>query len=309
MPSLSHELLVELFREGGELAPTLLRQVTGIELPHQSVEEASIDFSQLMPIEYRADCVLLLRDAQREVASAQIIEVQLRTDEQKRRSWPVYVSALHAKYGCDVVLCVIAPRRSVARWASEPIALGHPGFVLKPIVVAMEDVPRIVDLDIASKLPGLAILSTLAHRDLDTARTAFDVLDRFPSDRLQLYCDLILSVVTPDDRAHLEGSMLHGYVYQSDFARKYYGQGLEEGQRNGFRKALHALARAKLGALTAADKRALAVASESTATSLIRAISKARDADGVRAALAKAASKQTESAAKPARKPRKSRKS
>ena len=40
----------------------------------------------------------------------------------------------------DVV--VIAPD-AVAAWARRPIELGHPGFVLEPMVIAFSELPRI----------------------------------------------------------------------------------------------------------------------------------------------------------------------
>lgn len=45
MPSFDHEILVDLFREDGRLAPELLRRCAGIDLEHTRVEHRSIDLS------------------------------------------------------------------------------------------------------------------------------------------------------------------------------------------------------------------------------------------------------------------------
>ena len=50
---------------------------------------------------------------------------------------------------------------------------------------------------------------------------------------------------------------MQNYVYKSEFARKYYSQGLEEGHTRGLRSAVLALLRAKLDAVTGEDEAAL----------------------------------------------------
>ena len=62
MLSFSHEILVELFRENGELAAELVRICAGIQLNHARVERGSIDLSRVAPAGYYADTVAVLRD-------------------------------------------------------------------------------------------------------------------------------------------------------------------------------------------------------------------------------------------------------
>ena len=59
-----------------------------------------------------------------------VVEVQLRADESKHRSWPVYLAAVRARYRCDACVLVIASTESVARWARRAVALG-PGNVFQ----------------------------------------------------------------------------------------------------------------------------------------------------------------------------------
>jgi hypothetical protein len=109
VPSFRHEMLVDMFRTQSELAPTLLRLCAGLTLDHARAEPSSIDLSQVASTEYRADAVVVLRDRAGAAVAAIVIEVQLRADAHKRRSWPVYLAALHAKHSCPVVLLVLAP--------------------------------------------------------------------------------------------------------------------------------------------------------------------------------------------------------
>ena len=147
MPSVPHEILVEFFRNCGELAPELLRLCARIDLSYNRFELTSIDLSQVVSTEYRADSVVELRDHNNAIVAAVIVEVQLGIDPDKRASWPVYVTALRAKLTCPVILLVLTRDRAVARWARRPIELGHPGFRLEPVVIDFEDLPRITDPD------------------------------------------------------------------------------------------------------------------------------------------------------------------
>jgi hypothetical protein len=135
MLSFHHEILVELFRGNSELAVALLRTCAGIAVDHTRVELGSIDLSQVASTEYRADAVVILYDlADRPVAGV-IVEVQRQIERDKLLTWPAYVAALRAKLACPAVLLVIAPDPAVAAWARRPIELGHPGFLLTPVVI------------------------------------------------------------------------------------------------------------------------------------------------------------------------------
>jgi len=305
VPSTQHEILVELFRNRGELATELIRIREGVEFDHARVERGSIDLSQVTSTEYRADSVILLQDLGGKNLGAVVVEVQLGVDVDKLYSWPLYVSALRAQRRCPTRLLVITSDAAVARWASTPIELGHPGFRLAPIVVGFEHVPRIIDPLAAQKLPELAVLSVMAHPELEVALAAVDAIQGLPGDQNQLYLDVILARLPDAVRRALERKMIKGYEYQSEFARKYYSQGREEGREEGrkrgreegrkqgreegMRAAALALARAKLVALSAADEAAIAALHDRSALSaLITELGRARSAARARAALDRA---------------------
>ena len=154
--SLEHELHVELFRRRPELAPELLRACTAIQLEGATAERGSIDLSQVAPAGYHSDALTVLRDPDGAAVAAVIAEVQLHRDDDKRRTWPLYVAAARASHGCPVTLLVLAPDPAVARWASAPIELGHPGFVLRPVVLGYAQIPRVHDPALARAAPQLA---------------------------------------------------------------------------------------------------------------------------------------------------------
>lgn len=303
MPSFSHEILVDLCRQRGDLARALLG-VRGIAAAGTRAEIGSIDLSQVVPTEYRADAVTVFRD-QAVARTAVIIEVQLQPDADKRRSWPVYIAALRAALGCPVYLIVIAPDAAVARWARTPIDLGHPGFRLEPLVFALEDLPRVTDPDAAQRLPELAVLSALGHPDREVAGTALGALAHLPEDRARLYYDLIMAAAPDAVQQYLEQLMLKGYEYQSEFARKYYGQGLqtgraegletgraeglETGRAEGLRAAVLELARARVADLTPEEAAALGALRDEALLALIGRLASAPGPAEARAVLRAAA--------------------
>lgn len=77
-----------------------------------------------------------------------VVESQGRPDERKRGSWPYYLSYLYEKYRCEPVLIVTTQSRTTAKWASQPIELGFPGWeslIVRPLVLGPDNVPVIAD--------------------------------------------------------------------------------------------------------------------------------------------------------------------
>jgi hypothetical protein len=286
--SFHHEFLVDLFRNDGKLAVELLRSCAGIAVDHARVAMGSIDLSQVAPTEYRADAVVVLHDRADQPVTGVIVEIQRQIERDKLLTWPAYVATLRAKLACAAVLLVIAPDPGVAAWARRPIELGHPGFRLIPIVIGFDDVPWVRDRATASHLPELAMLSVMAHPELEIAEIAIDAISQLPTDKAQLYLDVIMMALPAAIRQILEARMQR-YEYQSDFARKYYGQGLDKGRQDGLRAAVVALARTKLKELSADDIAAIeAVSDQLVLTELISSLGQARSVRKARSALDRA---------------------
>jgi hypothetical protein len=230
---MNHEILVDLFKNRPSLAAEILTEVLGVSVPaYTEAHVASVDLTQIQPAEYRADAVVVLRDGKSPVRVI-IVEVQLATDSRKRLSWPVYVTVSRAFHDCPATLLVIAPDPVVAGWCAEPVETGTPGFVLRPPVLRYTAVPVVTDLAEASRSPELAVLSAMAHGDSEQAATigatvlqAIRILD---DDRTRLYYDLVYNSINDAARSALE-TMMKGYEYQSDFAKKYVAQGRAEGR-------------------------------------------------------------------------------
>jgi hypothetical protein len=126
------------------------------------------------------------------------------------------------------------------------------------------------------------VLSAIAHPELDIAEVAIEAVSGLPEDKARLYLDVILDALPEALRQIIEARM-QGYQYKSEFARKYYGQGLDEGLAKGLQTALLALARARLGALTDHEVAAIdAMHDQRVLTELVTALGQARSVAAAR---------------------------
>jgi Domain of unknown function (DUF4351) len=113
-----------------------------------------------------------------------------------------------------------------------------PGTRCRPWVVGPSNTPAVTDLQDAEENVELAVLSTIEHgqhsdvalaaRIASAAIVASATID---AERSRLYLDLILISLSKTAPELLEVTMNSlGYEYQSDFARRYFGQGKTEGR-------------------------------------------------------------------------------
>jgi hypothetical protein len=242
MPSMAHEILVDLFKNRPSLAAEILVEVLGASFPpYTEARLTSADLTEVQPAEYRADVVVLLLHRGSPVRVV-IVEVQLAADPQKRLSWPAYVTVARAVHGCPAALLVVAPDPAVAGWCAEPIETGVPGFVLRPPVLRRTAVPVVTDLEEAVRSPELGVLSAMAHGETGQGATiaaaVLPALQGLDDDRARLYYDLVYNSLNTAARRALETIMIKGYEYQSDFAKKYVAQGRAEGLTQGLTQGL-----------------------------------------------------------------------
>jgi hypothetical protein len=246
-----HECLVDLFKNRPSLGAELLAEVLGIALPsYTDARLISIDLTEIRPAEYRADVVVLLLDGDIPIWVL-IVEVQLGIAPRKRFTWPDYTMGARAAHSCPVGLLVVAPDPVVAAWCAEPIETGIPGFVLHPPVLGRDAIPVVTSPDEAARRPELAVLSAMAHGEGEQgaaiAAAVLPAIRELDDEKAKFYGDLVLSCLNEAARKALE-TMMKGYEYQSDFAKKYVAQGRQEGELNLLLRQL----RARFGELPAA---------------------------------------------------------
>jgi hypothetical protein len=112
----------------------------------------------------------------------------------------------------------------------------------------------VTDPSEAARRLELGMLSVMAHGQSEQGGAIVGALlpaiAKLDEERSRFYLDLLLESVNEATRRALEATM-KGYVYQSDFAKKYVGQGRAEGRAEGARSMLLRLLRARFGELPA----------------------------------------------------------
>jgi hypothetical protein len=222
------------------MVPELLRETLHKDLPHYTnIRLDSADLTEIQPAEYRADMVVLL--ALDEPVLGIVVEVQLSRDEDKSYVWPAYVFNLRSRLRCPAWLLVIAPDDAIACWARNAIEAGVGDCCrFLPWVIGLREVPEITEEGRALEEPELAVLSAIAHAkspDIDKA-TRIALLAQMVSvgldaERSTLYCDLVLNALPDVARQALLAMNPSNYEYQSEFARRYFGQGKAAGEAQG----------------------------------------------------------------------------
>jgi hypothetical protein len=226
---------LELIREQPSLAAVLLDCVRSELTPEFSrAQLESGDLSEHAPAAYHADAVVTLGDE--DPALAVIVEVQLRADRRKQLSWPAYLATARARLDCPTVLLAICPDAAVARWARQPIRLGHPGLVLTPLVLGPEQVPVLTGE--ACGIPELAVVSAAVHgAGPDGAKvfaTLLDSVAKIEPEQAQGYIDEVLAVLPETARSILEAMVkTRDREYKSEFARGYFREGEAKGEARG----------------------------------------------------------------------------
>jgi hypothetical protein len=209
MPTLEHNGLVEMFRENPSLAPHFLATLFLLDIPpHASVAVVESSLDQLIPVEFRADLVLELKDAGGALVLAIVLEVQRNKDHEKKFSWPVYLAAVWAKKRCPAIVLIVAPDDEVAAWAAEAIDLSLGLSTVRALVLGPKIVPEVTDRARAQHEPELAIISAVAHGNgpngiavLDAAYSALRSLDR---EHAAAYFEIVYNVLREPLRKALE---------------------------------------------------------------------------------------------------------
>jgi hypothetical protein len=138
---------------------------------------------------------------------------------------------------------VVCPTADAAAWCRKPIELGHPDWVLTPLVLGPDQTPVVTDPEEARQHPELTVLSALAHggnprrhQVLDALSEALATVDPELADR---YHDVVYTTLPQTARRYLERLMSTGkYQFQSDFALRYINRGKAEGKAEGEANAL-----------------------------------------------------------------------
>jgi hypothetical protein len=236
MVSLLHEGVVKLVRDRPAFAAELLGRLLHVEVPSfLEARLADATLNELAPVEYRADAVVVF--TQDKPVFGAIIEAQLRRDDDKLFTWPLYAVGARERHRCPFAVIVVTPDPATAAWAARTVDLGG-GVRYWPLVIGPDGIPKVTDRDQARRSPQLAILSLMAHGRGDVATAsaigaaaAWAILP-FPEDQRLVYSLLIDSNLSEAARKVIE-MQPDMYRLLSDAQRRNFEQGRAEGQAQG----------------------------------------------------------------------------
>ncbi|MCX4241345.1 hypothetical protein [Paraliomyxa miuraensis] len=238
MLSSLHEILVELLRR----SPGLLRHYLGDRLPPLADEGLTFDTDHNRGsnvIEVGKDLVLKVVDRTGNLLCALVIEVQLARDDAKARTWALYAAWAHYRLRCPVHVVVLALDRTVAEWAAGPFCIGD--MTLRPWVIGPEQIEPITSVDEARKSIELAFISGMAHRDspiaADVGRALWRALASKEHEHGDLIWDIYISFIDTELRRTIEME-LSNWKPQSDWGRRLYEEGQQDGEARGEARAL-----------------------------------------------------------------------
>ena len=239
--TLSHEAPLELIRQHPGLALELARAMTDVPLPGQvSISLAPTDLSQIAPVQFLADSVVVITDeVSGEPLLAIVVESQGRDDPTKQFSWPIYVTVVRKVAGCKrAILLVVCPDPGEAAKCRRVISTGHPGFDLWPIVIDPHNTP-----DLAGASPYLILfLATMHAIDTETEPGVRQVLAAIRdaatavADR-QALVTIILKTASDAARTLME-TMMTMTEWKDDFVEGFVNEGIRKGILEGIEQGL-----------------------------------------------------------------------
>ena len=235
-----HEILIELLRQAPEQVAEAVWRLRGREALGLPLHIAPSEATEPLPVERRADLVVLVGDAKKPT-SLMVVEVQLARDSDKHYTWPDYVVALRTRWRCPADLLVVAPDPRVAAWAAQPIPIDTGGMCLTPLVLGPATLPRATPETLEGR-PHAAVLQALMHcrgpGDLPLFRQAMHILAPLPArDRIG-YHEIMRVALAPSFLALAEVAMSfeQTHWYQNlvaSWKAEGKAEGLAEGKAEG----------------------------------------------------------------------------
>ncbi len=198
--------------------------------------EGALPTSVSVP-ELAADACIRLRHADGS-AWIVVLEIQLKIDDSKRWTWPVYESEAARRGQAPATVLVLTLDERVEAWAKDAESIRPSGSRFVPLVVGPRLLAQIGQLQVGPEHPALALVTSLARpTDPEAAVRALNALEGLTA-RGELYFDLLTVTLAGAARAALENLMMQRFKPQGDFAKKYWQEGLEQGLEQGLEKGL-----------------------------------------------------------------------
>lgn len=248
MPSAKHETPLALIRQSPDLLARILRDLFDVPVPdfrHGRPHVADVQI--LRPSTLHADAVVVFTSDDDQPVLTVIVEVQLRWDARKLRTWPIYLAHLENELDVAAALVVYCPSARVAARYQKQISSRGIGLKMQPLFLTPDDLPLITDLATGRHDPALTILSALAHSGSTHIREAFPALGAalatIGDDRSVSYYDIVAAGLPPeaseDWRIYMTSTVKHRFLsehlrsLESEAVEKGLKKGIEQGREQG----------------------------------------------------------------------------
>lgn len=173
MPSEWHDAGVRLFEEQPKLAPQILREIMGVDLPQDlEVHLAPEVFNDRPSVDFTADKVILLGPKDVPIRAV-IVEVQVEQTPKKRWQIPRYAMAAWLRHKCPVDVLVLCPDEKTALWYAQPLPTALEDCLYRPKPLLPSRVPAVRDPAAVAADPAMAILSVVYHGQEPGVAAAF----------------------------------------------------------------------------------------------------------------------------------------
>ncbi len=238
MPSVLHEVLLQVLRERGVLAE-VLRRARGLRAGPLSAADPNL--AETRPAEWHGDALFLSKGRKRPRRFV-LLEVQTSVDPKKLRTLPLALELARDRYRSaqgDVVLVTAGAK--VARWFDHhPFCCQGPLGTRRSLTVARVDLTRLaVKRLLDERRPSLALLAVAAHargprsKARRVASRALQVVHEGGGPAASLLVDGILQLLDARLRRELEAAMERQKGYRTGWLQDAYLKGEAKGKAEG----------------------------------------------------------------------------
>lgn len=242
MPSVPHEMLIELLAKSPQLLPPLLGDQLeavaeldpGLLHPSSLCIRSGQSTASQLPVLWADLGLELYRPATTHPATALTVEIQLTQDEDKPYSWIPYLGGQYHRLHVPAYLLVVTNDPVIAAWAAGPFRAGH--LTLEPWVLGPADVPAITTLDEARQSLDMALFSGIVHGRERVAvpigLALWQALEEAPDDVGLYYWDAFIASLSAPVRKELD-MQIPEFTPRSDWSKDIFAKGLAAGEAKG----------------------------------------------------------------------------
>lgn len=239
MPTAEHESPVALAKLDPDLIAWLLTNLFDIQVPdYHHARTQPTDVRVLVPRTYHADGMVLFCDPAGKPLLAAVLEVQRSRDRTKQRMWKLYVAQLESELDVSAALVIFCPDPAIAQWYRRLFDSDGLSLPLRPLIFTPNEVPLVMDVELARANPALAVFSGICHGGHDAVDDMFpamvEALRSVSPQQAILYYDVVLAGLPVATRIRWEAFMTTTVnEYHSELLRKLAVQHEELGEARG----------------------------------------------------------------------------